>query len=203
MFEKNYKIEDFLGTFDNFVAPETCDQLIALFEKESQIKKTFNRKESENASNFFKDDEQFYLTRDHLGGLGQESIQQVLSIIREVATIYLNQTDMLRFIGCKELHLSVNKIQKTLPSQGYHMWHVERAYSQACSRVLVYTVYLNDIFNGGETEFLYQKKRISAKKGRICIFPAHFPYVHRGNPPLDEVKYILTSWLHADFQQAY
>jgi hypothetical protein len=203
MFEKNYKIEDFLGTFDNFVTPETCDKLIAAFEKEKKIRNTFNRKESENVSNFFKEDEAFFLSRDHLIGLDQEGIQQVLTNIREVVEIYLKQTDMLKFIGCRELHLSVNKIQKTLPSQGYHLWHVERAYSQACSRVLVYTVYLNDILNGGETEFLFQKKRISPKKGRVCIFPAHFPYVHRGNPPLDGVKYILTSWLHADFQQVY
>jgi len=28
----------------------------------------------------------------------------------------------------------------------------------------------------------------------VCIFPADYPYVHRGNPPLQKDKYILTSW---------
>ena len=55
-------------------------------------------------------------------------------------------------------------------------------------------MYLNDVKKGGETEFLNQNERIEPKAGRICIFPADFPYVHRGNPPLQEDKYILTSW---------
>ena len=29
----------------------------------------------------------------------------------------------------------------------------------------------------------------------IVIWPAAFPYVHRGNPPLSGEKYILTSWM--------
>ncbi len=37
--------------------------------------------------------------------------------------------------------------------------------------------------------------RVKPKKGRIVMWPAAFPYVHRGNPPLKEEKYILTSWM--------
>ena len=46
-----------------------------------------------------------------------------------------------------------------------------------------------------ETEFLNQSTRVKPKKGRIAIWPAGFPYVHRGNPPLKGEKYILTSWM--------
>ena len=56
-------------------------------------------------------------------------------------------------------------------------------------------MYLNDVDDGGETEFLYQKKRIRPKQGRVLIFPAGFTHTHRGNPPLSGDKYILTSWL--------
>ena len=41
-----------------------------------------------------------------------------------------------------------------------------------------------------------QKIRVKPKKGRVSIFPADFPYVHRGNPPLKKDKYILTSWFN-------
>ena len=52
---------------------------------------------------------------------------------------------------------------------------------------------------GGETEFLYQHKRIKPEKGKLIIWPANFPFVHRGNPPLNQEKYILTSWLSAEY----
>ncbi|MGA1379858.1 MAG: 2OG-Fe(II) oxygenase, partial [Chitinophagaceae bacterium] len=48
---------------------------------------------------------------------------------------------------------------------------------------------------GGETEFLYQSARVEAAQGRLVLAPASYTHMHRGNPPLDGEKYILTSWL--------
>jgi hypothetical protein len=63
------------------------------------------------------------------------------------------------------------------------------------ARMMVFSLYLNDVAEGGETEFLYVKKRISPKAGRLMIWPPGFTHTHRGNPPLTEEKYILTGWL--------
>ena len=88
------------------------------------------------------------------------------------------------------------KIQKTKPTEGYHIWHQEQGNTyETLSRAFVWTVYLNDINEGGETEFLHFSKRVTPKTGRIVIWPAGFPYYHRGNPPLKGEKYILTSWM--------
>ena len=56
-------------------------------------------------------------------------------------------------------------------------------------------MYLNDDFEGGETEFLYQNKRIVPKRGQFLIWPATYTHAHRGNPPLSGKKYITTSWI--------
>jgi hypothetical protein len=93
-------------------------------------------------------------------------------------------------------HFTDLKIQKTLPTEGYHIWHVEHGKgTENERRAFVFTIYLNDVEEGGETEFLNFSKRVSPKKGKIVIWPAGFPYVHRGNPPLSGEKYILTSWM--------
>ena len=55
-------------------------------------------------------------------------------------------------------------------------------------------VYLNDDFDGGETEFLYQQRREQAVEGDVLIFPASYTHTHRGNPPIGNSKYIATSW---------
>ena len=93
-------------------------------------------------------------------------------------------------------HFTQLKIQKTLPTEGYHVWHIEHGKGfDNEARAFVFTIYLNDVKEGGETEFLHFSKRIKPKTGRIVIWPAGFPYVHRGNPPLSGEKYILTSWM--------
>jgi hypothetical protein len=54
--------------------------------------------------------------------------------------------------------------------------------------------YLNDVEDGGETE-LYQNTMVKPKAGRMVIAPAYFTHTHRGNIPVSNDKYILTSWV--------
>ena len=80
------------------------------------------------------------------------------------------------------------------PGGGFKTWHCERSGITQQTRCLVFMTYLNDVEEGGETEFLYQHKRIKAEKGKILIFPASFTHTHRGNPPISNKKYIATGW---------
>ena len=54
-------------------------------------------------------------------------------------------------------------------------------------------IYLNDIEEGGETEFLYQQLKIKPKRNTGVIWSGGFTHLHRGNPP-SKTKYILTGW---------
>lgn len=86
------------------------------------------------------------------------------------------------------------KFQRTRPGEGFHRWHFEDG-GENSHRKLVTMLYLNDVQEGGETEFLYLHRRIQPRQGRLLVFPAGFSHTHRGNPPLSGDKYILTSWL--------
>ena len=88
-------------------------------------------------------------------------------------------------------------IQRTQPSEGYHVWHHEHGPGTGIHRVLVTMLYLNDDFEGGETEFLYQSLRVKPKAGTFLIWPAAFTHTHRGNPPIGGDKYVVTGWLEA------
>ena len=100
-----------------------------------------------------------------------------------------------REVAQYSLHFDAFNIQKTTPTQGYHGWHCEDT-GHDTTRKLVFTMYLNDGFQGGETEFLYQSRRVTPKKGQVVIWPATFTHTHRGNPPLDGEKYIATGWIN-------
>jgi hypothetical protein len=82
---------------------------------------------------------------------------------------------------------------------GYPYWHSEvypqLEHNEALHRVLLFMFYLNDVHEGGETEFYYQQKKIAPKKGTMVIAPGYFTHTHRGNKPISNDKYILTSWV--------
>ena len=89
---------------------------------------------------------------------------------------------------------SCTLLQKTTPSQGYHEWHCENLSYYETSRAVVWMIYLNDVEDGGETEFLYQRERVKPKRNTALLWPGSWTHIHRGNPPLKNDKYILTGW---------
>jgi len=93
-------------------------------------------------------------------------------------------------------------LQKYLADEGgYPRWHCElhpQANDPACEklhRTLLWSIYLNDGFGEGETEFLHQRRKIAPQAGLLLIAPAAFTHTHRGNMPRGGAKYIATSWV--------
>ena len=89
-------------------------------------------------------------------------------------------------------------IQRTGPKQGYHVWHVEDGGQASCNRVVAYTLYLNDVKEGGETEYLYQGVKVKPEEGKLVFWPAGYTHPHRGNPIYEGYKYIITGWYTYD-----
>jgi len=196
--KQTYEIKDFIGVFDNFLDPNTCDQMIKWFNEQDSFSKTYTRLKFENTGQSVKKDLSISVGGWNFHTMFRNETPDIFAIaMNNIFNLYNKETDIMKFIGINELHWKPWKIQKTSPTGGYHVWHVENSptLSEHSSRVTVFTVYLNDVEEGGETEFLFQKQRCKAKKGRVCVFPAYFPYVHRGNPPLKKDKYIATGWL--------
>ena len=85
-------------------------------------------------------------------------------------------------------------IQHYAPNEGYFMWHCERTTSQSLQRALVWMTYLNDVDDGGETEFHFQKLKVKPVKGKTLIWPTDFTHLHRGITSPTQHKYIVTGW---------
>lgn len=101
----------------------------------------------------------------------------------------------------KTLHQHTPKgmsVQKTMPYQGYHAWHTEVGHQASANRVITYTLYLNDVEEGGETEFLYQGVKIRPETGKLVFFPTGYTHPHRGNPIYSGEKYIISGWYTFD-----
>lgn len=82
---------------------------------------------------------------------------------------------------------------------GYPYWHCEQypkdASCETLHRTLLWSVYLNDDFDAGETEFFHQNLKVTPATGTLLMAPAGFTHTHRGNMPKNGDKYFATSWV--------
>jgi hypothetical protein len=76
-------------------------------------------------------------------------------------------------------------------------WHTDVGDKASASRYLAMFVYLNDVDEGGETQFMSNLDfTIKPKCGTIVVFPPMWMYEHRGKKPISNAKYILSTYLH-------
>ena len=175
---------DFIGVYENAFPKDLCNQIIDLMNSTELHK----RPPTEGTSLHKKD------LINNLKFINKELSSLVETfLLQNILPLYSKQYPMFDEIG--PYYIPIFKFQKTLPAGGYHVWHCENNSWENRHRVGVYTIYLNDLEEGGETEFLYQSIRIKPSQGTVCIFPAGYTHIHRGNPPLSGEKYILTGWV--------
>ena len=191
------KSEDFIRVYDNAVSRQFCQGVIEYFEWCYANNRTWERQEAtalvkKDTSSSLNPQNQLDIrfNNEHLSGYIKEFND---AFWNQAYSSYRQEFDSL---SNYERHTIVTyKVQKTLPGGGYHIWHCENGTIDTARRIAVYTLYLNDVIGGGETEFLYQHERVEAKEGRLVIFPAGYTHPHRGNPPLKGSKYIMTGWI--------
>ncbi|NMP30404.1 2OG-Fe(II) oxygenase [Thalassotalea sp. M1531] len=93
-------------------------------------------------------------------------------------------------------------LQKYQQGEGnFGHWHSEHyphpsdPEQKSLHRVLLWLIYLNDVEEGGQTEFLYQQASIQPTTGSIVLSPCGFTHTHRGTTPISNDKYVLASWI--------
>lgn len=192
----NIKHEQSIGIYEDAFSKEYCDSVIDYFEKMVESGYTVNRQQFDQVHKSLKEDIALFSTDSTVISLKENVVlmKQFNEMLwNQCYTDYANKFWILKNMGP---HNSYSfKIQKTEPGQGYHVWHSEVDGKANCNRLLVWTLYLNDVDEGGETEFIHQHYRIKPRAGTLVIWPATFTHVHRGNPPLSGTKYIVTGWI--------
>lgn len=175
--------ENFIRIYEDRIPPELSNELISYFKSASELGRLVKRNSGAIAD-----------TQIALDGVRKDFVENIYACLGPCLEEYAKDFPYLKG---RDLISSLCVMQKTEPlsGEGYHMWHAERFGIASTERVLAWTIYLNDVSEGGETEFLYQGKRVEAKAGRIVIWPAGWTHLHRGNPPLSNTKYILTGWI--------
>jgi hypothetical protein len=184
----NYELrEDFIGIFNTGI---DCQQFIDYYERSEKAHSIIKRR------NVNIQDDNFVTIDTSCHMINFNKNVKLLSDYNQLTSSCMNlYVSKWSSVGNFELQQAYMNIQKTSKSQGYHVWHYEDGTFGNNRRIFATMLYLNDVEEGGETEFLYQSLRIKPEKGKFIIWPAHWTHTHRGNPPLSGEKYITTSWI--------
>jgi|OM-RGC.v1.012827522 prolyl 4-hydroxylase len=122
-------------------------------------------------------------------------VEEYLEHLFDVGKKYIDKYPTCNVYSPWGVAESVN-IQWYKPGEGFYKWHTERcnAMHPHNNRHLVWMTYLNDIEEGGGTDFMHQNYTVKPKKGKTVIWPSDWTYTHKGQVAPNEDKYIITGW---------
>tara|TARA_Y100001963_G_C6694240_1_gene406185 strand:+ start:440 stop:997 length:558 start_codon:yes stop_codon:yes gene_type:complete len=179
---------NFIHCESNAYSLDSCDKLIRYFEDNISISKPGTRGSSDIG--LVKDLE---LT---LELNKQNTFWGLLSSINKGIQTY---KDLYPLIDSDIDQWGLNpscQLMKYNPNNYYDKIHCESDtyHHPIVERCFAWMLYLNDIKEGGGTEFIYQKITAKPRAGDLYIWPAYWTHMHRGVNAPNEYKYILTGW---------
>jgi hypothetical protein len=191
--------KDFIAIYRDVYPEGYCQHLIKEFDRLVESGAGTNRQRGEGAVKHRKNDLQLGLNFGVHNAEGFNNLAATKVFFDGLQKCYDEYAEEYSILKNDGIRGTAMKMQRTDPGGGYHVWHAEQGRGEHANRVLVYMLYLNTLSSdeAGETEFLYQKRRISPQENTMVLWPATFTHAHRGNTVFGErSKYIVTGWFY-------
>ena len=96
----------------------------------------------------------------------------------------------------KNLDIRSFNVQKYLKGDHFSKVHTERANLQHSDRVFAWMTYLNNVEDGGATNFSHYGISVKPEIGKTLIWPAEWTHAHNGRIVNSGKKYIITGWMN-------
>ena len=114
----------------------------------------------------------------------------------ELQKCFMDYRDQWPFI--KEFLTRINvgpfNVQKYYPGDHFAALHSERTGLSTLHRIFAFMTYLNNVDDGGTTDFHYYGLKIKPEIGKTLIWPAEWTHAHTGSVLKSGSKYIITGW---------
>ena len=191
-------METCIRYYDDVLSSEFCNNVIQRFEAaDGKFRGISNTKNSvEHYDKSHKDTWELVIPNEP----SWRSIEEELTkSYIEYVQRYIYEFNPLLAIG-KETYREEFRIKK-YEIGGLFNWHID-CIAHNYYRILAIQFYFNDVTEGGETQFEYQKTSVQPRRGRVIIFPTTWTYRHRGAPVISNSKYVCTNYLRVRTEEA-
>ena len=118
-------------------------------------------------------------------------LQRATASLRAALPRYMNQW---RPAFPVDIRTEDFRVARYMPGEHFN-YHSDNI-GGSVTRVITAQWYLNDVAEGGATEFPWQNMAVQPREGRLMLAPVGWTYLHRGAPPVSGPKYIIITQLH-------
>ena len=166
-----------------------CDEIIDFFEKNKSLQHQGTTGSGTNIKH--KKTTDITINPNSLVQPNYKVFKNYFVNLQECYLDYKNQWPFLN-----KVNIGSFNIQKYLPGDHFSNLHSERTQLSTLHRVFAFMTYLNDVDDGGTTDFKFYNLKIKPQKGKTLIWPAEWTHAHTGSVLTGGSKYIITGWLH-------
>ena len=185
------RLTDYIKVYDDICDKQTCDQIVNLFESQEEYHVNIDRLKRPTFTEM--NISQRYQAKDPDWMIIQ---QQVQSCFVESVSRYIDEVDIGADFPAKYAFEEFRVKRYRQDSADEFADHVDVGDHNSARRFLVCFLYLNDVEEGGTTDFPKINHTITPKCASILMFPPNWMYRHAGRPVIKGTKYILGSYLH-------
>ena len=181
------QLSNFIRTYDNAFSDEFCQSLIAKFESKPELLRQNGSivRAGLEESNWVELDIGRYSDAD-TRDVFLETIKKYKEQYEKDCQIVPALPDAQKYAELIIKRYNANSNEKFQP-------HYDSV-GPTAGRYLVFLWYLNDVEEGGETEFMDLGISVKPKAGTMLIFPPYWMYRHEAHIPITNPKYILSTY---------
>jgi len=179
------KLSSCIEIFDNFLSESECNTLIKIFEDNKDTHEIYN------LGNPFFSRLNLEAHKDKL--LQHQDLIKTLKIKFQYFAI-LYREKRKNWVPFPETFEDIRIKKYDNNGKDRFDIHTDSNSLATCQRYLALMVYLNDVEEGGETEFNFLGVKINPKMGKILIFPPFWMFPHAGLMPKTNQKYLLSTY---------
>jgi hypothetical protein len=197
-------LENYFYINKNSISKELCNDIIHMFEEDSNryegvtaggiqknVKDTLDLQIPKNANS------KWSKTREFLEKELEKNIKNYVKNINDAIETCEESSSNKYKVFNNFVTFDTIQMQRYTKQKGRYVYHQDFSadWTNKKYRVITFLWYLNDVYEGGETEF-WTTYKVKPEAGKLLFFPATWTYPHRGMMPISNDKYIITGWIY-------
>ena len=188
----NTEQTNFIGCW-NLENNKLCSEIIEFFENNKKLQKQGITAQGKNLK--LKKTTDITINPNDLKNPKFKILEKYIDELHKCYMDYQKQWPFLKTM-LKKIDIPAFNIQKYSRGDHFAHLHSERTSLSTLHRLFAWMTYLNDVEDGGKTNFSHYEISIQPQTGKTLIWPAEWTHAHTGEILNGGKKYIITGWMH-------